>query len=167
MDFSSALLTVKAGGWACREAWPDEVSIFLVNGSRFTVNREPLLSTIGEGIEVDYHAHIDMRTADGQIVPWSPSQEDLLGDDWRLMGRTIKTPHCRVAFQDDWGADYHSVAEMFEGAALANEVYGVDHLVHTHTSYVVLNEAPGGHDFKEFATLSEAQATLANSEVAG
>ena len=27
-------------------------------------------------------AHIDMRTADGQIVPWLASQTDLLAEDW-------------------------------------------------------------------------------------
>ena len=29
---------------------------------------------------VNYHAHIDMKTADGTIVPWVASQSDLLAD---------------------------------------------------------------------------------------
>ncbi len=56
--------------------------IFLVNGSTFTVNREPLLSILGEGSQVSYHAHIDMKTAQGYIVPWLASQADMLAEDW-------------------------------------------------------------------------------------
>ena len=29
-----------------------------------------------------YHAHIDMKTVDGTIVPWLASQTDVLADDW-------------------------------------------------------------------------------------
>jgi len=36
-------------------------------------------------IEINYHPHIDMRTADGMIVPWLASQTDLLADDWDLV----------------------------------------------------------------------------------
>lgn len=56
--------------------------IFLVPGSVFKVNREPLLSMLGEGTEVEYHAHIDMKTAQGYVVPWLASQADMLAEDW-------------------------------------------------------------------------------------
>lgn len=57
--------------------------VFLVPGSTFQVNRAPLLGIYPEGTEIKYHAHIDMRTADGQIVPWLASQTDILADDWQ------------------------------------------------------------------------------------
>lgn len=83
MDFSEALLLLKSGKRVARSGWNGKgMFIFLVNGSRFIVNREPLLSIMGEGAEVDYHAHIDMKTADGQVVPWLASQADMLADDW-------------------------------------------------------------------------------------
>ena len=83
MDFGRALHAVKNGKRATREGWNGKgMFIFLVPGSVFKVNREPLLSILGEGTEVDYHAHIDMRTATGQIVPWLASQTDLLANDW-------------------------------------------------------------------------------------
>lgn len=83
MDFSDALRIVKGGGRVAREGWNGKnMFIFLVPGSRFKVNREPLMSILGEGTEVDYHGHVDMRTATGQIVPWLPSQTDLLAEDW-------------------------------------------------------------------------------------
>jgi hypothetical protein len=83
MNFSQALEHVKAGGRAARAGWNwNDMFVFLVPGSRFMVNREPLLSILGEGAEVDYHGHIDMRTTNGQIVPWLASQTDLLAEDW-------------------------------------------------------------------------------------
>ena len=83
MDFSKALEAVKQGSKVAREGWNGKnMFIFLVPGSTFTVNRPPLLGIYPEGTEINYHAHVDMRTADGQIVPWLASQTDLLADDW-------------------------------------------------------------------------------------
>lgn len=86
MSFGHALEFIKQGRRVARKGWNGEdMFIFLVNGSKFTVNREPLLSIMGEGVEVDYHAHIDLKTADGQVVPWLCSQTDMLADDWTLV----------------------------------------------------------------------------------
>lgn len=86
MDFSHALQAVKDGHRVARKGWNGKgMFIFLVNGSRFTVNREPLLSIMGEGTEVAYHAHVDMKTADGQVVPWLCSQTDMLAEDWQIV----------------------------------------------------------------------------------
>lgn len=84
MTFSEALELIKVGKRVARSGWNGKgMFVFLVPGSRFTVNREPLLSILGEGTEVDYHGHIDMRCANGQIVPWLATQSDLLDEDWR------------------------------------------------------------------------------------
>ena len=84
MNFSKALENVKAGMKMQREGWNGKgMFVFLVPGSTFTVNRAPLLGIYPEGTEINYHAHIDMRTADGQIVPWLASQTDILADDWQ------------------------------------------------------------------------------------
>ncbi|MDF1769846.1 DUF2829 domain-containing protein [Maricaulis sp.] len=86
MNFSEALALVKAGHRVSRAGWNGKgMFIFLVAGSRFKVNREPLLSILGEGTEVDYHAHIDMKTATGEVVPWVASQSDLLSSDWGIV----------------------------------------------------------------------------------
>jgi len=84
-DFAWALRHVKAGGRVQRRGWNGKgMFIFLVPGSTFQVNREPLLSILGEGTEVNYHGHVDMKTANGQIVPWLCSQTDMLADDWEF-----------------------------------------------------------------------------------
>jgi len=85
-SFSEALEHIKNGARCARAGWNGKgMFVFLVPGSRFVVNREPLLSILGEGTEVDYHGHIDMRTATGQIVPWLASQTDILADDWVIV----------------------------------------------------------------------------------
>jgi hypothetical protein len=83
LSFSDALIGLKVGRRYARAGWNGKsMFIFLVPGSVFKVNREPLLSMLGEGTEVEYHAHIDMKTAQGYIVPWIASQADLLANDW-------------------------------------------------------------------------------------
>lgn len=83
MDFSDALREIKAGKKVARAGWNGKgMFVFLVPGSRFEVNRPPLLGIYPEGTEVQYHAHIDMKTAQGYVVPWVVSQADMLADDW-------------------------------------------------------------------------------------
>jgi hypothetical protein len=68
-----------------KETFPHRMFIFKVNGSRFITNREPLLSILGEGTEVQYQTHYDMKTADGSIVPWLCSQSDMDAEDWEIV----------------------------------------------------------------------------------
>lgn len=84
-SFSEALEAIKNGSRVQRKGWNGKgMFIFLVKGSVFQVNRPPLLGIYPEGTTINYHAHIDMKTADGQIVPWLCSQTDMLADDWQL-----------------------------------------------------------------------------------
>jgi len=85
LTFSQALEYIKRGERVQRVGWNGKgMFIFLVPGSTFTVNREPLLSILGEGTSVKYHGHVDMKTADGMIVPWLCSQTDMLAEDWQV-----------------------------------------------------------------------------------
>ena len=86
MNFSQALEAVKLGSKIQRAGWDGKgMFVFLVPGSTFQVNRPPLLGIYPEGTTINYHAHLDMRTADGQIVPWLASQTDILADDWSIL----------------------------------------------------------------------------------
>lgn len=86
-DFSQALQHLRSGYKVARLGWNGKgMFVFLVPGSKFKVSRPPLLGIYPEGTEIDYHAHIDMRTANGQIVPWLASQTDLLAHDWIIVG---------------------------------------------------------------------------------
>jgi hypothetical protein len=83
MDFGKAIASLKAGCKVARAGWNGKgMFLFLVPGSTFKVNRAPLLGIYPEGTEIQYHAHIDMKTAQGYVVPWLASQSDMLAEDW-------------------------------------------------------------------------------------
>lgn len=86
MDFSGALFSIKQGNRLRRTGWngPDQF-VFLVPGSKFFVNRPPLLGIYPKGTQIDYQAHIDIRNQQGQIVPWLASQGDLMAEDWEVL----------------------------------------------------------------------------------
>ena len=82
-DFSNALTCLKNGIRMKRLGWNGKgMFIYLVPGSTFTVNRAPLLGFYPEGTPIKYLPHIDMRTSNGDFVPWLASQTDLLASDW-------------------------------------------------------------------------------------
>ena len=90
MSFSDALYWVKRGELLARKGWNGKnMFIFLVPGSVFQVNRAPLLGIYPEGTTINYHGHIDMKTADGMIVPWLASQTDLLAEDWGIVSDSV------------------------------------------------------------------------------
>ncbi len=85
-DFGHALAMLKSGNRVARAGWNGKgMFLFLVPGSTFKVNRPPLLGIYPEGTEVEYHAHIDMKTAQGYVVPWLASQADMLAEDWHVV----------------------------------------------------------------------------------
>lgn len=86
LPFALALEAVKTGARASRKGWNGkDMFIFLVPGSTFKVSRAPLMGIFPEGTEVKYRGHIDLRTADGSISVWSPSNSDVLAEDWVLL----------------------------------------------------------------------------------
>ncbi len=85
-DFSWALKQLLLSKKLARKDWDGKsMFVFHVCGSNFTVNRPPLLGIYKEGTEINYHAHIDMKTADNMIVPWLCSQTDMLANDWGIV----------------------------------------------------------------------------------
>jgi len=86
VGFDQALGAIKNGYRAARAGWNGKgMFIFLVPGSEFKVSRPPLLGIYPAGTDIKYHAHVDMKTADGMIVPWLCSQTDLLANDWHVL----------------------------------------------------------------------------------
>ena len=82
-SFEWALKQLKSGSKVARKGWNGKgMFIFLVPGSTFKASKPPLTGIYPEGTEIEYHAHIDMKTAQGYIVPWLASQTDILANDW-------------------------------------------------------------------------------------
>lgn len=86
LNFGHALELLKTGERVQRSGWNGKnMFLFMVQGSyNLEVNREPLLSILGEGTLFTYQPHIDMFTANGTIVPWLCSQTDMLAEDWQV-----------------------------------------------------------------------------------
>ena len=85
-DFGLAVHALRSGERVARAGWNGKgMFLFLVPGSRFTVNRPPLLGIYPEGTVIDYQPHIDMKTAQGTVVPWLASQGDVLATDWEIV----------------------------------------------------------------------------------
>lgn len=84
MNFEEILPLIKQGKRARRQEWNKQNFVFLVDGSKFKVNRKPLLGIYPEGTQISYHAHIDYRCSNGTIVPWSPGMQDILANDWTI-----------------------------------------------------------------------------------
>lgn len=86
MNFGQAIEALKEGKRVARAGWNGKgMFLFLVPGSNFIVNREPLLSIMGEGAQITYRPHIDMKDAEGKVVPWLASQTDMLAEDWHIV----------------------------------------------------------------------------------
>lgn len=86
MPFGLAIEAMKKGLKVARSGWNGKsMFLFLVPGSTFKVNRPPLLGIYPEGTEINYCPHVDMKTADGKVVPWLASQTDVLADDWSIV----------------------------------------------------------------------------------
>jgi hypothetical protein len=90
MEFEDALSLLKQGYRVARQGWNGKgMFLFMVSGSTFTVNKDPWFESFGEGTEINYHPHIDMKMADGSVMVWSPSQVDIFGTDWEVVNDEV------------------------------------------------------------------------------
>ena len=83
-DFGVALQHLREGKRVKRSHWKNVDFIFLVAGSKFSVNRLPLNQFFVEGTEIKYRPHIDMCGIDGSVGVWTASNGDILASDWEV-----------------------------------------------------------------------------------
>lgn len=85
-DIGWAVKQLRNGMRVARQGWNGKgMFLYLVDGSQFAVNRAPLLGIYPAGTTVQYREHVDMKTAQGDCVPWVCSQSDFLATDWDLV----------------------------------------------------------------------------------
>jgi hypothetical protein len=92
LHFGQALRVLKEGGSVTRIHWNGNLTahvstprmwLLLIPGSVFKVDKDrPLAKFYTPGTTLTYSPHIDLRTAQGSLVPWIASQSDLLAEDW-------------------------------------------------------------------------------------
>lgn len=86
LTFGDALHFLKLGKKVARAGWNGAgMFVYLVQGSKFVVNRAPLLGIYPEGAEITYRPHMDLKTADGSVATWAPSGSDALAEDWMVI----------------------------------------------------------------------------------
>lgn len=89
MKFDEALSHLFNGKRLQRRGWNGKgMFVFMVNGSKFQVNRPPLNEFFSEGTEIEYIPHLDMKTADGKVMTWTPSDLDIFSEDWEVLEET-------------------------------------------------------------------------------
>ena len=70
MDFSEALKAIKMGSMVSRLGWDGRNQWLAIN---LVSNNDPMTSS-----------YIYIKTTEGRLVPWTPTQEDMLADDWMV-----------------------------------------------------------------------------------
>jgi len=88
-DFGWALELLKRGRKMAREGW---------NGKGMYITYKPgypdgivaneatrKAHNLPEGATIIYRPYLEMKTADGSIVPWLASQTDILAEDWQVV----------------------------------------------------------------------------------
>lgn len=82
IDFGVALKALKEGKRITKDG---KRFLYLVKGSRFTVNRKPLNEFYPDGTEISYLPHIDVANPDGTCGVYSLTAEDVLAEDWKIV----------------------------------------------------------------------------------
>jgi len=89
MDFSDAIRALKNSKRVAREGWNGK-GMFLAlqrgypDGTTANANTRAALG-VPEGTVVKVRPYIVMKDAQGMLVPWLPSQTDMLADDWTIV----------------------------------------------------------------------------------
>jgi hypothetical protein len=81
-----AIKQLRNGQKVCRDGWKDTWLILIPEMPQGAFREgSPYAKALGDRPGTIIRAHIDMRTADGQMQPgWLASQADLLADDWQV-----------------------------------------------------------------------------------
>lgn len=84
LDFSEALLAMKAGKAVARAGWNGKgMFIYMVPAAEYRAQTLVAKALFGE--MVPYGAYTAMKTADGNVVPWLCSQSDQYATDWEIV----------------------------------------------------------------------------------
>lgn len=82
MNFEEALECIKEGNKIYRKGWNGkDIFLYYVPAASYAPCTDIARETFN-GENVPYGAYIAIKTAQGNVVPWVPSQSDLLSDDW-------------------------------------------------------------------------------------
>jgi hypothetical protein len=86
MSFMHALYFLKAGMKLARAGWNGaDQFVYRVPGASYPVQTGAAASHFGQGSMVPYRAYYAIKTAQGDVATWAPSNSDMDADDWYLV----------------------------------------------------------------------------------
>lgn len=84
MNFSEALIELKNGRSVARGGWNGQgMFVYLVPANLYKATTEAAEKFFGP--EVPYRAYLALKTAQGDVAPWSVSNSDILAVDWYIV----------------------------------------------------------------------------------
>ena len=123
MKFYEVLKSVMEGNKAYRKGWDGKnMFIYLERGSvipKSKINNDTLRFSLTDK-EVTINPHIDLKNSKGELqVGWSPSQEDLLADDWQDFyfqdkNKPIDTIHGGFVYPDSIEEMHNSILDILQ-----------------------------------------------------
>ena len=85
MDFGLAIVQLKLGLKVARAGWNGKgMFLYHVPAVGYSAMTDVAKATFPTGV-LSYGAYIAMKTAQGNVVPWLPSQTDMLAEDWQVI----------------------------------------------------------------------------------
>ena len=78
-DFSIALAHLRNGRKVAREGWNRKGQWLML-----TIT-PPTTSIEVDGKRFAFAPYVQLKNAEGEMVPWQPSQDDMLADDWMIV----------------------------------------------------------------------------------
>ena len=82
MFFDNALHALRNGEAVARRGWNGKGMFLYLVPSASYAPQTAIAKAVWGGKPVPYGAYIAMKTAQGNVVPWTASQTDLLAGDW-------------------------------------------------------------------------------------
>lgn len=84
IDFGHALAALKQGKSIAREGWNGKgMYLYYVPAASYAAVTDAARKEFGE--LVPYGAYVAMKTAQNNVVPWQPSQADMVSNDWAIL----------------------------------------------------------------------------------
>jgi hypothetical protein len=84
--FDLAIKALKKGHKVTREGWNGkDMFLFFVPERVSRAYDSPLNTMVESGAMVKRRAYIAMKTVNGEVVPWVPSQSDIVEKDWKIV----------------------------------------------------------------------------------
>lgn len=86
-NFEWALGALKNGKTVCRAGWNGKgMFVYLVPENKYHASGNKLgtMNGIFPNDMVPYGGYLALKTSQNNVVPWAPSQTDILADDWEI-----------------------------------------------------------------------------------